>query len=57
MSTKTASLPSAAKLKLIALDLTKPKTFPRSTRETLAGYVIGMRTLDKCRASVACTLG
>ncbi len=57
MSTKTASLPAAEKLKFLALDLTKPKTFPRSPRETLAGYVIGMRTLDKCRAFVAGTLG
>lgn len=39
------------KLKLLALDLTK--TFPRSPRETLAGYVIAGRTLDKCRAVVA----
>ncbi|MDA7915671.1 DUF5069 domain-containing protein [Verrucomicrobia bacterium] len=31
--------------------------FPRSPRETLAGYVIAARTLDKCRADVAGTLG
>jgi Domain of unknown function (DUF5069) len=53
----TASLSATAKLKLLAPDLTKPKTYPRSPRETLAGYVIGMRTLDKCRASLAGTLG
>lgn len=35
-------------LKLLAKDLTKDD--PRSPRETLAGYVIAARTLDKCRA-------
>ena len=39
----------------LALDLTK--TFPRSPRETLAGYVIAGRTLDKCRAVIAGTNG
>ena len=34
-----------------APDLTKE--FPRSPRETLAGYIIVCRTLDKCRAAVA----
>jgi len=43
------------KLKLLALDLTK--TFPRSPRETLAGYVVAGRTLDKCRAVLAGTNG
>lgn len=38
-----------------APDLTKE--FPRSPRETLAGYVIAARTLDKCRAAIAGTLG
>lgn len=37
------------------LDLTK--NFPRSPRATLGGYVIAARTLDKCRADVAGTLG
>lgn len=32
-------------------DLTKG--FPRSPRETLAGYVIAARMLDKCRAVIA----
>lgn len=44
MSTPTIS----EKLKTLALDLTK--TFPRSPRETLAGYVVAARILDKCRA-------
>jgi hypothetical protein len=40
---------------LKALDLTKE--YPRSPRETLAGYVIAARVLDKCRAAIAGTLG
>ena len=43
------------KLKLLALDLTK--NYPRSPRETLAGYVIAARMLDKCRAVLAGTAG
>ena len=39
---------NAEKLKLLAKDLTKE--FPRSPRETLAGYVLAARCLDKCRA-------
>ena len=35
----------------LALDLSK--TTPRSPRETLAGYVVAGRTLDKCRAVLA----
>ncbi len=35
-------------LKTLAKDLTKD--FPRSPRETLGGYVLGARMLDKCRA-------
>ena len=27
--------------------------FPRSPRESLAGYVVAARTLDKCRAVIA----
>ncbi|MEO7412167.1 MAG: DUF5069 domain-containing protein [Opitutaceae bacterium] len=38
-----------------ALDLTK--TFPRSPRETLAGYIHAGRMLDKCRAEIAGTAG
>lgn len=56
MSTTTAITPSE-KLKLLALDLTKPKTFPRSPRETLGSYVLAGRTLDKCRAVVNGTNG
>jgi hypothetical protein len=38
------------KVKNLARDLSKD--FPRSPRETLAGYVIAARTLDKCRAAL-----
>lgn len=41
------------KLKLLAKDL--GRVAPRSARETLAGYVIAARTLDKCRAVLAGT--
>ncbi|HEY9688101.1 MAG TPA: DUF5069 domain-containing protein [Coleofasciculaceae cyanobacterium] len=47
MSTATVS----DKLKSLAKDLTKD--FPRSPRETLGGYVIAGRTLDKCRSTLA----
>ena len=39
----------------LAKDLTKD--YPRSPRETLSGYVIAARTLDKCRAALAGTVG
>jgi Domain of unknown function (DUF5069) len=39
----------------LAKDLTKE--YPRSPRETLAGYVIAARTLDKCRATLVGTAG
>ena len=42
-------------MKPIPLDLTK--TFPRSPRETFAGYVHAGRMLDKCRAVIAGTAG
>jgi hypothetical protein len=45
----------ADKIALLALDLTK--SFPRSPRETLAGYVVAARALDKCRAVIAGTAG
>jgi Domain of unknown function (DUF5069) len=40
---------------LTAKDLTKE--YPRSPRETLAGYVLAARVLDKCRSAIAGTLG
>ena len=43
------------KIKLLAKDLTRE--FPRSPRETLAGYVIAARAVDKCRAVLAGTAG
>jgi len=42
-------------LALLAPDLTTG--FPRSPRETLAGYVVAARALDKCRAVLAGTNG
>jgi len=38
-----------------SLDLTKE--FPRSPRETVGGYVVAGRVLDKCRAVIAGTNG
>jgi hypothetical protein len=38
-----------------ALDLTKE--FPRSPRFLMAGFIIAARTLDKCRAKIAGSLG
>lgn len=43
------------KVKLLAKDLTRE--YPRSPRETLAGYVLAARVLDKCRAVIAGTAG
>jgi len=43
------------KLKLLAKDLSRE--FPRSPRETLGGYVIAARALDKCRSTLAGTAG
>ncbi len=40
---------------LLAKNLTTD--FPRSPRDTLGGVIIGMRTLDKCRAMLANTIG
>jgi hypothetical protein len=51
MTTVTVS----EKLKSLAKDLTKD--FPRSPRETLAGYVLAARALDKCRATLNGTVG
>ena len=38
------------RVKLLARDLRKGKQFPRSPRQTLAGYVLAARAVDKCRA-------
>ena len=38
------------KVKLLARDLRDGKEFPRGPRETLAGYVLAARAVDKCRA-------
>lgn len=38
------------KVKLLARDLRNGKEFPRSPRETLAGYVLAARAVGKCRA-------
>src|SRR4029079_51237 len=38
------------KVKLLARDLRDGKKFPRSPRQTLAGYVLAGRAVDKCRA-------
>ena len=43
------------KVKNLAKDLSKD--FPRSPRETVAGYVIAARTLDKCRATLTWIAG
>lgn len=40
------------KVKLLARDLRNGKEFPRSPRETLGGYVLAARALDKCRADL-----
>ena len=40
------------KVQLLARDLRNGKEFPRSPRETLAGYVLAARALDKCRAAL-----
>jgi hypothetical protein len=43
------------KVKSLARDLSRE--FPRSPRETLGGYVLAARCLDKCRAVLAGTAG
>jgi hypothetical protein len=47
--------PNSDALASLAKDLSKD--YPRSPRDLLAGYVIGMRTLDKCRAALNNSLG
>ena len=46
---------NAERIKELALDLSEAA--PRSPRETLGGYVIAGRALDKCRAELNGTLG
>jgi len=41
------------KVKLLARDLRDSKQYPRSPRETLGGYVLAARAVDKCRAVLA----
>lgn len=41
------------KVKLLARDLRDGKQYPRSPRETLGGYVLAARAVDKCRAVLA----
>lgn len=48
----TALKETLEKVKRLARDLRNGKEFPRSPRETLAGYVLAARALDKCRASL-----
>ncbi len=41
------------RVKLLARDLRDGKEFPRSPRQTLAGYVLAARAVDKCRSVLA----
>jgi hypothetical protein len=40
------------KVSQLARDLRNGKVFPRSPRETFAGYVLAARALDKCRPAI-----
>lgn len=55
ISTETMSSMNKEKLQAVARDLTK--TPPRSPRETLGGFVIAARMLDKARADLLGTNG
>src|SRR3954468_3138963 len=46
---------SNEKVKLLAKDLTRE--YPRSPRETLGGYVLAARCIDKCRSVINGTQG
>lgn len=46
---------NSEKLQLLAKDLASE--YPRSPRDTLAGFVVAARTLDKCRATLNGTAG
>jgi hypothetical protein len=41
------------KVKLLARDLRNGKEYPRSPRQTLGGYVLAARAVDKCRSVIA----
>src|SRR5258708_30178930 len=41
------------KVKPLARDLRDGKEYPRSPRETLGGYVLAARAVDKCRSVLA----
>ena len=45
--------PNLEEVKLLSRDLRGGKEYPRSPRETLGGYVLAARVLDKCRAVLA----
>ena len=45
--------PNLEKVKLLTRDLRNGKEYPRSPRETLGGYVLAARAVDKCRAVLA----
>ena len=45
--------PNLEKLKLLSRDLRHGKEYSRSPRETLGGYVLAARAVDKCRAVLA----
>lgn len=45
--------PNLEKVKLLSRDLRDGKEYPRSPRQTLAGYVLAARAVDKCRAVLA----
>ena len=45
--------PDLEKVRLLARDLRGGKQYPRSPRETLGGYVLAARAVDKCRAVLA----
>ena len=47
---KNPMKPNLEKLKLLTRDLRDGKEYPRSPRETLGGYVLAARAVDKCRA-------
>jgi hypothetical protein len=51
--TNESTKPDLAKIMLLTPDLRDGKEYPRSPRQTLAGYVLAARALDKCRAVLA----